>query len=546
MLNDKFSIIKHKIMRYLKKFQKFLKNQELRIYGSVAIVVILVSVFVISICHSYEQANISFKNKNYQLAYRNISYVNVFAPFYKNTRKEYSKISFYYYLYTANDYVKSNDYATAESFLNKAKNTKFAKEYNLVRIVDGFIYFIWANKYNDMGNEYFEQNNYEKALESFNNAVKFLNLTREKQKGSFMSISLDNGVYKSINDKILKTKNAILKRNMYIKELHSHMHIDIDRFEGTRHITDYDYAPFMEDIIGLSIVQYKQDNTPRLLFDVYHFGQRLEVERIIFIIDGKVREIYVSQKYDLVKNTYNLEKYMIYVDQQLLKDLINSKKLEMRLKGKYGKFDRIITDREKMALKRTLDYYNIVEKDGNASKILQSVNDYKPEYRIKKVNILNKYLDDAQILQSEFMYAPKWYLYQLYRFQKMTPQERILCLRDEGDNAGYQFPEILADFADSNQVYRIAEGYCIKPTLVGVESNKYNAMQKTVCTGNEVGIYKLPYKFCPFFKEKDQNGVYYVSYDLTNLWKEFDKKGISTIENEINNEIENYSKQYLY
>lgn len=148
-----------------------------------------------------------------------------------------------------------------------------------------------------------------------------------------------------------------------------------------------------------------------------------------------------------------------------------------------------------------------------------------------KDTIPQNFLADKQIPNSEFIYTIRWDLFNLYKFQQLSPTERIKEFEDY--NRMYTISDMIVGFVDTNQQYQIAENYCIKQNIHNLE--------KVPCK-NPRPISDLPYAQCEWFKQEGNSAKKYYSYDIKSLWNEFKTKGIKEVENEITKE-ENFFKE---
>ena len=154
--------------------------------------------------------------------------------------------------------------------------------------------------------------------------------------------------------------------------------------------------------------------------------------------------------------------------------------------------------------------------------------------RYVKKSLPSKYLADEQKPNSEFIYTLRWDLFNLYKFQKLSPYERVN--KFENFDGLYTMSDLIFGFVDRNQQYKIAENYCIKYNNT---EREYPILEKVVCN-NPKSILELPYSKCEWFTIKDNDGLHYASYDIESLWHEFKTKGVNKIEQEIEMEISAY------
>lgn len=167
-------------------------------------------------------------------------------------------------------------------------------------------------------------------------------------------------------------------------------------------------------------------------------------------------------------------------------------------------------------------------------------NDYKEIQEISrryvKKEVPKNYLSEKQYPETELLFSKKWDLFNLYKFQSLSEEQRIVAFENIYGEL-YTMSDLLIGFVEPNQQYKIAQNYCISKQF---KDGTYN-LDKVDCT-NYKKIEELPYEHCEWFTYTDEQGVYYVKYDLNKLWDEFKSKGVGKVEEEIQNEIIRYKE----
>ena len=176
----------------------------------------------------------------------------------------------------------------------------------------------------------------------------------------------------------------------------------------------------------------------------------------------------------------------------------------------------------------------------------------KNGYRYKKMEVPKEYITCEENClnytncQIKFKFTDRYYLYKLFKFQKLTPEERVFAFEKEKvnnfiwkeDPNYWQFSLFnwkMPPQLDYLKSYKIANNYCINTIQ----------FEKVPCDKGMKSIENLPEKNVILFNTVDENGVYFKSYDIKNLWLEFEQMGIENIEKQIDYEF-NKNANYFF
>ncbi len=156
----------------------------------------------------------------------------------------------------------------------------------------------------------------------------------------------------------------------------------------------------------------------------------------------------------------------------------------------------------------------------------------KNGFRVKVTEPPKNYVYEKQICGTDIVYDMKYFLFRLYEFQQMTPEERIKIFEDK--SAMEPLSEEIAFLFEMGKQYKIADNYCI-----GLKYREHGTVEELVkvnCNENIIEpLESLPYERIYAFSDSDNEGTYYKSY-IKKLWLEFKSKGIDSIKREINEE----------
>ena len=522
----------------------FYKDRK-RLYYSIAGIFIILLVLCTCIClfaiHAYNSAVNYAKKGQYDVAYNKINYTYNILPKYKDTKLLFEKYRFSsYYRKGLNSELGLEE---QEKYLKKASSVLtwvISKENpNISKELDGFIYNVWYRKAINMADVDFQQGKLSYAISHINEAENYLSLAKEKLLPSNNANEKLKEYFNSQTQYTNELKASINASKKTIMNLHYHMKIAKDDFEKTLQIYDkYVNDAFWgyQDFIFLDLVQYESDSKPQLYLMVVNKGNKMYAKGLKFNIDGNITTKTLTTPYSDL-----FEKYQMSCDEVLIQDILKAKNVRLKLYGSNDYKVRTLTTSEIQAIKRTYDYYRLFAKDGNVEERIRELQQSNFSDRYVKANIPNKYLADQQNPNSEFAYTIRYDLFNLYKFQKMSPNKRVTEFEEQGL---YTISDILTGLVNINQVYKVANDYCIRGIEVGSGIEKHIVMEHTACTNSTIGIETLPYKKCLWFSREDKDGEYYLNYDVEGLWKEFDRRGIANIESDINVEINKYFEQH--
>lgn len=176
----------------------------------------------------------------------------------------------------------------------------------------------------------------------------------------------------------------------------------------------------------------------------------------------------------------------------------------------------------------------------------------KNGYRYKKMEVPKEYITCEENCLNytnchiKFKFTDRYYLYKLFKFQRLTPEEKVFALeKDKVNNFIWKedpnywqfnvFNWKMAPLFDYLKSYKIADNYCFNSVL----------FERVPCTKGIKSIDRLPENNAPLFNTIDDNGVYFKSYDLKKLWKEFENTGIQNIEKQIDYEFDKNANYFF-
>ena len=347
------------------KFLSWLKKNKENLIGPSIVVVLIISFIVlykVTIYNNYNNAIKAYEQKDFALAYKYIQRVNKSSPEYKEVKKYNDKITFYYNVQLGDEEYKKKNYQQSINYYKTAYNTQLAKK-QLSDFLKERINIASFGKYSDIGFNDYKNGKYQEAIKNYNLAKNAINSTHNiANKAPFL---------KYINSLISEAQNAHRKRIAYINQLKTHI---ISQYDEVENLTVYfdrkavSLAGFLGPAFLSPILLFmtKDETGKDLTIRVSYFGDNwIFFNTIIFNIDGERFEI---SDFELgsprreatalgVWETYILS-YNIY--ETLINKIINSNKTIMRLSGDKSK-DYIITEEQKQAMQRMLDYYKLVE-----------------------------------------------------------------------------------------------------------------------------------------------------------------------------------------
>lgn len=347
------------------KFLSWLKKNKDNLIGPSIVVVFIISFLLINqyiIYSNYNNAIKAYEQKNFVLAYEYIQKVNKSSPEYKEVKKYNDKITFYYNVQLGDEEYKKKNYQQAINYYKIADNTQLAQK-QFSDFLKERINIASFGKYSDIGFNEYKNGKYQEAIKNYNLAKNAINSTHNiANKAQFL---------KDINSLIAEAQKAHRKRIAYINQLKTHI---ISHYDEVENLTYY-YDSSNTSFAGLShpaffspifLFMTKEGANKQLIIRISYFGDSwIFYDSIIFNIDGEkyvisptelkeprreVAEIGVWESSVLLYNRY----------ETLINKIINSNKTIMRLSGKYNE-DFIITEEQKQAMQRMLNYYKFVE-----------------------------------------------------------------------------------------------------------------------------------------------------------------------------------------
>lgn len=346
-------------------FFQWLKENKENLIGPAIVFFIIISFLILNqykVYSNYNNAIEAYEQKNYSQAYEYIQKVNKVYPQYKEVKKYSDIITFYYNVQLGDDEYKKRNYQQAINYYKTADNTQLAQK-QFSCFLKERINIASFGKYSDIGFNEYKNGKYQEAIKNYNLAKNVINSTHNiANKAQFL---------KYINSLISEAQKAQRKRIAYINQLKTHIISHYDEVENLTYYFDSSNTSFA----GLShpaffspifLFMTKEGNNKQLIIRISYFGDSwIFYDSIIFNIDGKkyvissteldeprreVVEIGVWESSVLLYNRYD----------NIINKIINSNKTIMRLSGKYHK-DFIITEDQKRAMQRMLDYYKFVE-----------------------------------------------------------------------------------------------------------------------------------------------------------------------------------------
>lgn len=328
------------------KFLFWLKKNKENLIGPVILFVLIfgfIILYQLKIYNNYTNAIKAYEQKNYALAYEYIQKVNQASPGYKKVEMYNDKITFYYNVQLGDKEFKNGNYQQAINYYKTAQNTQVAKEHFYEFLVERVNIASFGN-YSKIGKN---------AINSTNNIA---------NKAKFL---------KDINTLISEAQKAHRKRIAYINQLKTHIISHYDEVENLTYYFDSSNTSFA----GLShpaffspmfLFMTKEGTNKKLIIRISYFGDSwVFFDHIIFNIDGEKFEINTAELEEPRREVAEIgvwESSVLLYDryEALINKIINSKKTIMRLSGKYSE-DIVITEEQKQAMQRMLDYYKFVE-----------------------------------------------------------------------------------------------------------------------------------------------------------------------------------------
>lgn len=266
--------------------------------------------YIININTVYNKALNNFKNKNYKQAYDQINDVYNSWSNYRNVDKYYSEIKYAYYLDLGDKNFLSKNFNTAYINYKKAKDVKNTDEIN------------------------------KKINISWGEIEKAEKLKQEKLQAE---------------KKVKEAKINNLKNKMRLK---------YDKVENVTYIQDKTSSPYINSN-SFNLFIAKTNTNADLWIRISYTGDNwIFFNKIILNIDGQKNvipldyyEVNRDNAYGEVWEFVNLD-YNRY--ENLINKIINSKTTLIRLTGERY-YDKTITNVEKQAMKRVIEYYNLIK-----------------------------------------------------------------------------------------------------------------------------------------------------------------------------------------
>lgn len=349
------------------KFLSWLKKNKESLIGPLIVFVLIITfimLYQLKIYCNYTNAIKAYEQKNYALAYEYIQEVNKSSPEYKEVKKYNDKITCYYNAQLGNNEYNNGNYRQAIEYYNMAKNTQEAKNKKniFVGLVERCNLATFLN-YRNIGLNEYNNGNFKEAIKNYNLAKNALNLTNYTMNKAEL--------IKDLNSRISEAQKAHRKRIAYINQLKTHIISQYDEVENLTYYFDSSNISFA----GLShpaffspifLFMTKEGANKRLILRISYFGDSwIFYSSIIFNIDGEKYEIRTTEigvPHREVAEIGVWESSVLLYDRykDLINKIINSNKTIMRLSGDKSA-DYVITEEQKQAMQRMLDYYKFVE-----------------------------------------------------------------------------------------------------------------------------------------------------------------------------------------
>lgn len=349
------------------KFLFWLKKNKESLIGP-SIVFVLISTFIVlyqlKIYCNYTNAIKAYEQKNYALAYEYIQKVNQASPEYKKVEMYNDKITCYYNAQLGDNEYNNGNYRQAIEYYNMAKNTQEAKNKKniFVNLVERCNLATFLN-YRNIGLNEYNNGNFKEAIKNYNLAKNALNLTNYTVNKAEL--------IKDLNSRTSEAQKAHKKRIVYINQLKTHILTHYDEVENLTYYFDSSNTSFA----GLShpaffspifLFMTKEGTNKKLIIRISYFGNSwVFYDSIIFNIDGEKYEISTAELGEPTREVADIgvweSSVLLYNRYEtLINKIINSQKTIMRLSG--DKFvDIVITEEQKQAMQRILDYYKFVD-----------------------------------------------------------------------------------------------------------------------------------------------------------------------------------------
>lgn len=347
------------------KFLSWLKKNKESLIGPLIVFVLIITfimLYQLKIYCNYTNAIKAYEQKNYALAYEYIQEVNKSSPEYKEVKKYNDKITFYYNVQLGDKEFKNGNYQQAINYYKTAQTTQVAKEHFYEFLVERVNIASFGN-YSKIGFNEYKNGKYQEAIKNYNLAKNAINSTNNiANKAKFL---------KDINTLISEAQKAHRKRIAYINQLKTHIISQYDEVENLTYYFDSSNISFA----GLShpaffspifLFMTKEGANKRLILRISYFGDSwIFYSSIIFNIDGEKYEIRTTEigvPHREVAEIGVWESSVLLYDRykDLINKIINSNKTIMRLSGDKS-VDYVITEEQKQAMQRMLDYYKFVE-----------------------------------------------------------------------------------------------------------------------------------------------------------------------------------------
>ena len=251
--------------------------------------------------------------------------------------------------YKQRDLDKAHHYITM--VYNSDKNFRDVKEYYKKIKYDYQI---------KKGDEFFKEQNYNSAKNEYKTALEISNTDEINEKIKLA----DNEIKKIELAKKAKIEAEKKAKAAKINKLKQNMRFRYDKVEDITFIQDKTSSRYVDtNSFFLYIAKFKTGSNIWLRIS-YTGDDWIFFDTITFNIDGQKKDIYLNY-YDVVRDNNNgvVWEYinLKYDDNKdLINEIIKSKSAIMRLSGKNYHHDKTISNSEKQALKRVLEYYNII------------------------------------------------------------------------------------------------------------------------------------------------------------------------------------------
>ncbi len=346
------------------KFLSWLKKNKENLIGPSIVVVLIISfimLYKVTIYNNYNNAIKAYEQKDFALAYEYIQRVNKSSPEYKEVKKYNDKITFYYNVQLGDEEYKKGNYQQAINYYKTAGNTQLAKNQFYDFLMERSNIASVGN-YSEIGLNEYKKGYFKEAINNYTLAKKAINSTNINNKAQLL---------KHINTLISEAQNAHKKRIAYINQLKTHIFTHYDEVENMTYYFDSSNTSFA----GLShpaffspifLFMTKEGTNKKLIIRISYFGDNwIFYDSIIFNIDGEKYEIRTAELGEPRREVAEIgvweSSVLLYNRYEtLINKIINSNKTIMRLSGKYHE-DYIITEEQKQAMQRILDYYKLVE-----------------------------------------------------------------------------------------------------------------------------------------------------------------------------------------